>query len=331
MPELRKDPITERWVIIATERARRPMDLGPDPEVTLDGLCPFCPGHEGLTPPEIVAFRNGSPPNGPGWELRVIPNKFPALRVEGPMSSEGVGLYDKMTGIGAHEVIIETPQHGRRLADYTEHEIQLLLRAYRERMRDLKRDARLKYTLVFKNEGSAAGATQPHSHSQLIALPIVPKRVMEELRGSSVYFGYKHRCVYCDIVRQEIKDGERLVVENPDYLAIAPFASRHPFELWILPRAHEACFEDTRDDQFVFLAKIISQSIRRLVKALDRTSYNLTLHTTPFGEGPLPHYHWHMEITTRLTKIAGFERGSGFYINPTPPEEAAAYLRSIKL
>ncbi len=331
MPELRKDPITERWVIIATERARRPMDLGPEPEVPLEGLCPFCPGHEGLTPPEIVAFRNGSPPNGPGWDLRVIPNKFPALRIEGQMSSEGVGLYDKMTGIGAHEVIIETPQHGRRLVDYTEHEIQLLLRAYRERMRDLKRDTRLKYTLVFKNEGSAAGATQPHSHSQLIALPIVPKSVMEELRGSSVYFGYKHRCVYCDIVRQEIKDGERLVVENPDYLAIAPFASRHPFELWILPRAHEACFEDTRDDQFVFLAKIISQSIRRLVKALDRTSYNLTLHTTPFGEGPLPHYHWHMEITTRLTKIAGFERGSGFYINPTPPEEAAAYLRSIKL
>ncbi len=307
------------------------MDLGPEPEVPLEGLCPFCPGHEGLTPPEIVAFRNGSPPNGPGWDLRVIPNKFPALRIEGQMSSEGVGLYDKMTGIGAHEVIIETPQHGRRLVDYTEHEIQLLLRAYRERMRDLKRDTRLKYTLVFKNEGSAAGATQPHSHSQLIALPIVPKSVMEELRGSSVYFGYKHRCVYCDIVRQEIKDGERLVVENPDYLAIAPFASRHPFELWILPRAHEACFEDTRDDQFVFLAKIISQSIRRLVKALDRTSYNLTLHTTPFGEGPLPHYHWHMEITTRLTKIAGFERGSGFYINPTPPEEAAAYLRSIKL
>lgn len=309
------------------------MDLGVDTEIEETGVCPFCPGNEHLTPREIFAIRDKGTVNDPNWKIRVVPNKFPALRVEGDLNSEGIGLYDKMNGIGAHEVIIETPDHERRLSEYNEHEIELMLHVFRERMLDLKKDSRLKYTLIFKNEGHAAGATQKHGHSQLIALPIVPKTVMEELKGSETYFNYKHRCIYCDIVRQELKDGERLIMENPDFVVIAPFASRHPFETWILPRHHEPFYEETSNEQFVFLAKTLSQTVRRLEKALGRRrlSYNLTLHTTPFGDYDTVYYHWHIEITTRLTKIAGFERGSGFYINPTPPEEAAAYLRSVKL
>ncbi len=331
MPELRKCPITERWVIISTERAKRPLNLEPEPPLEQPGICPFCPGNEHLTPREILADRDSGGMNDPNWRVRVIPNKFPALRVEGDLDRQGVGLYDKMNGVGAHEIIIETPAHDRKMSQYNEHELQCVLRAYRNRMNDLKRDVRFKYTLVFKNEGAGAGATQPHSHSQLIALPIVPKSVMEELKGSERYFDFKQRCIYCDIVRQELHDNERLVAENPDFVVIAPFASRHPFELWILPREHYARFEETNDEQFAFLAKILSETLRRLERAVGETAYNLTLHTMPFGQGVTAHYHWHIEITSRLTKIAGFERGSGFYINPTPPEEAAEYLRKIKL
>jgi len=331
MPELRKCPITERWVIISTERARRPTNMKAERPAPADGVCPFCPGNEKLTPQEILAYRDNGGKNDPNWTVRVVPNKFPALRIEGELDREGLGLYDKMNGIGAHEVIIETPEHNLQFPQYNEAGIERVLRAYRDRMIDLKKDVRLKYTLVFKNEGEAAGATQAHSHSQLIALPIVPKTVIEELVGSKRYFEYKHRCIYCDIVRQELHDGTRLVLENPDFVVIAPYASRHPFELWIIPRKHVTSFEEATDDQFVFLAKILSQTFRRLEKALGKISYNFTLHTSPFGENHAAYYHWHFEITTRLTKVAGFERGSGFYINPTPPEQAAEYLRNIKL
>ncbi len=187
MPELRKDPITSRWVIIATERGKRPVDFAPtapDPE---GQGCPFCPGQESRTPPEIYAFReSNSAPNGPGWGVRVVPNKFPALRIEGELGKEGSGVFDKMNGIGAHEVIIESPDHHATLEQQPIEHIAKVLEIYKLRMQDLMRDMRFRYILIFKNHGRSAGASLPHPHSQLIATPVTPKRVKEELTGEEL-------------------------------------------------------------------------------------------------------------------------------------------------
>jgi UDPglucose--hexose-1-phosphate uridylyltransferase len=330
MSELRKDPVTERWVIISTERGRRPSDFVPEPKKMRGGFCPFDTGNEDKTPPEIMAFRpEGSPRNGPGWRLRVVPNKFPALRVEGDVNREGIGLYDKMSGIGAHEVIIETPDHDATLASLPLGSFEEVLWAYRDRMLDLRKDQRLRYVMLFKNHGEAAGATLEHPHSQLIALPIVPHLISEEMAGAKGYYNYKERCIFCDMIRQELRDGERVVLENADFVALAPFASFAPFEMWILPKRHNPFFEENQVHEIQSLAKIFSETLRRLEKALNCPPYNFTLHTTPFRERPLEYYHWHFEIIPKLTKLAGFELGSGFFINPTPPEEAAKFLREL--
>ncbi len=330
MSELRKDPVTERWVIISTERGRRPSDFAPELKKPKGGFCPFDPGNEDKTPPEILAFRpEGSARNGPGWRLRVVPNKFPALRVEGDLNREGVGLYDRMSGIGAHEVIIETPNHEETLATLSTKNFEEVLWAYRDRMLDLRRDIRLRYAMIFKNHGEAAGATLEHPHSQLIALPIVPHLIAEEMAGAKNYYNYKERCIFCDIVRQEIQQGERVVLENAEFLVVTPFASFAPFETMILPKRHNPFFEENQVHEIQSLAGIFSETLRRLEKALNYPPYNFTLHTAPFTERRLEYYHWHFEIIPKLTKFAGFEWGSGFFINPTPPEEAAKFLREL--
>ena len=330
MSELRKDPVTGRWVIISTERGKRPSDFGIQKNKSKEGFCPFDPGNEDKTPPEILAFRqDGTPPNGPGWRLRVVPNKFPALRVEGEINREGVGLYDKVSGIGAHEVIIESPNHQDSLTTLSPKQFEEVLWAYRHRMLDLRKDTRLRYAMIFKNHGEAAGATLEHSHSQLIALPIVPHLVMEEMAGSRDYYSYKERCIFCDIIRQEIQQGERVVLENAEFIVVAPFASFSPFEAWILPKRHGSFFEESQVHEIQSLSWIFQETLKRLEKALNFPPYNFTLHTTPFNERNLEYYHWHFEIIPKLTKFAGFEWGSGFFINPTPPEEAAKFLREL--
>jgi UDPglucose--hexose-1-phosphate uridylyltransferase len=334
MPELRKDPIVGRWVIIATERTKRPLDFGARAEPRR-GLCPFCPGQEGMTPPELYAVRPADGPgaraNAPGWRLRAFPNKFPALRVEGDLDRAGDGIYDRMNGIGAHEVIVETPDHTRRFSDLSEAEIASVMTAYRERMIDLHRDQRLKYVMLFKNHGTAAGASLDHPHSQLIALPVVPDVVSDEMKGARKYYRLKERCVFCDIVRQELKERERLVYENPGFVVIEPYAPKFPFETWVLPRSHRPRFERCNADDFALLSNALKFSLQKLNVALDDPPYNFILHTTPFHEDDPPHYHWHLEIMPTLIQVAGFEWGSGFYINPTPPEEAAKHLREIQI
>ena len=332
MPELRKDPITGRWVIISTERAKRPSDFSAEPVERKGGFCPFCPGHEDKTPPEILACRSdGSGPNSQGWWVRVVPNKFPALGIEGDLNRQGEGLFDKMGGIGAHEVIIETPDHGLTLATLPEKRIEDVLWAFRERMLDLQRDKRFRYILIFKNHGAPAGASLEHSHSQLIALPIVPKRVREEVDGAKSYYGYKERCIYCDIVRQERDSGIRVVAENESFLTVAPYAPRFPFETWILPKEHESAFENSQSHFYRDLARALKNFLMRIDKVLEMPSYNLVLHTSPVKEVPNDYYHWHLEMMPKLTRVAGFEWGTGFYINPTPPEEAARFLREVPL
>ena len=329
MPELRKDPITGRWVIIATERAKRPTDFVRDRvEIRGSGFCPFCYGNESKTPPEIIAYRtDGSTRNSPGWSLRVVPNKFPALGIEGSLSRQGEGLYDKMSGIGAHEVIIETPDHQKTLAMISPRQIEDVLWAYRDRIIDLKKDRRFKYIMIFKNHGEAAGASLEHTHSQLIALPVVPKRVREETDGAREYFNFKERCIFCDIIRQETESGIRVIADTPAFIAVAPFAPRFPFEIWIMPRVHQSAFEDSQKQEFEQLAVMLKDMLMRLDKVLDYPAYNYIIHTSPIPESPNEHYHWHLEIMPKLTKIAGFEWGTGFHINPTPPEESAKFLR----
>jgi len=332
MPELRKDPISSRWVIIATERGKRPSDFNWDPPPRQSGFCPFCPGNEEKTPPEIIAYRNGGGlPNTPGWRVRVVANKFPALVIEGDLSRQGEGMYEKMTGVGAHEVIIETPHHDQTLATMPQHQVEDVLWAYRERILELKKDPRLQYVLIFKNRGEAAGASLEHPHSQLIATPIIPKRVQEEVDGAKQYYDYKERCVFCDMIQQELAHKRRVVSTNDHFVALAPFASRFPFETWVLPRMHNASFEDARKEEYGSLARILRETLQRIERVLASPPYNFVIHTSPFREGDRLHYHWHLEITPRLIQIAGFEWGTGFYINPTPPEEAAQYLRDAAL
>lgn len=328
MSELRRDPIIGRWVIISTERGKRPSDFPKHEDNNLGKPCPFCPGNESLTPSEILAYGEpGRHRNTSGWWLRVIPNKFPALSVEGTLNRHGEGMYDKMNGLGAHEVIIETPDHTKGLADLSDKHVEDVIWAYRDRIMDLKRDIRMEYALIFKNCGHAAGATVAHSHSQLIATPIVPKRVREEINGAKSYYEYKERCVFCDIIKQEMALGTRIVAENEDFVALCPFASRFPFEVWVLPKIHDSDFEDIQKHGAVNMASILKNVLNKMKNVLDNPPYNFIVHNAPLREDRLPHYHWHIEIIPKLTSVAGFEWGTGFYINPTPPEEAAKFLR----
>jgi UDPglucose--hexose-1-phosphate uridylyltransferase len=311
LPELRKDPVTGRWVIIATDRAKRPNDFVREKvQIRGSGFCPFCYGNEAKTPPEIMAYRSdGSGRDTPGWSLRVVPNKFPALGIEGHENRRAEGLYDKMNGLGAHEVIIETPQHNLTLASMPTRQVEDVLWAYRDRILDLKKDRRFKYILIFKNHGEAAGASLEHTHSQLIALPVVPKRVAEEVGGAQKHYTDKERCIFCDIIWQEMENKVRVIAENEGFLTMAPFAPRFPFEMWIIPK----------------------HMLVRLDRVLDCPAYNYVIHTSPIGESTEDYYHWHMEIMPKLTKLAGFEWGTGFYINPTPPEESAKFLREAEV
>lgn len=330
MPELRKDPIIGRWVIISTERGKRPSDFSSVPKKRDNKLCPFCPGNESATPPEILAFRpNSSEPNKPGWTLRVISNKFPALRIEGDLNREGRGIFDKMNGVGAHEVIIETPDHNKELIDLDQKQVEDMIWAYRERTIDLKKDPRFRYILIFKNQGEAAGASLEHSHSQLIATPIVPKRVTEELEGAGKYYEYKERCIFCDIIKQELSEKERVVLQNDSFISIEPFAPRFPFETWILPKKHSPAFEEINKEDISALGSILKETLQRLAKALNNPPYNYILHTSPVDSEYNEEYHWHIEIMPKLTRVAGFEWGTGFYINPTAPEDAATYLKEM--
>ena len=329
MPELRKDPVVGRWVIISTERARRPSDFAPDPVRPRATSCVFCEGHEDKTPPEILASRApGSAPNGPGWSYRVVANKFPALRIEGDIEPAGEGLFDYMNGVGAHEVVIETPDHAATLATLPLDAVTEVLVAYRERVRDLKKDPRFEYILVFKNHGEAAGASLEHPHSQLIATPIIPIMVTEELAGSASYWERKERCVWCDIIRQERQARRRVIFESNGFIAVAPFAPRFPFETWILPTRHRSAFEECEIDELRGLAGVVQDFLVRMNGVLHEPPYNFVLHTAPLREQAHEHFHWHLEVIPKLTRVAGFEWGSGFFINPVPPEDAATALRN---
>ncbi len=347
MAQFRRDPIIGQWVIVHTDDSWAPKEYKKEEHpFKQEKTCQFCPGREYLTPPEIDSIRaSNSYPNSSGWKVRVVSNKFPALKIEGNIDQHRRGIFDFSNGIGAHEVVIETTDHHKNLADFTEEEIFDVIEKYQSRLIDLARDDRFKYIIIFKNYGESAGTTVEHAHSQIIALPLIPKYVLEELKGAKVYFEKNNRCVFCDMVVQEQKDKERIVVENNHFIAFCPFVPRYPFECWILPKKHTSDFALITDEEQFALSGILKEVLLRLKECLSDPSYNFYLHISPVNcQGPeakellgngdadphwLTRFHWHIEIVPKLTQTSGFEWGTGFYVVRTAPHLAAKYLREI--
>ncbi len=336
MSQMRKDPITGRWVIFSDARTKRAGDYSSTKEelskVPYDEDCPFCAGNEEFSQPEIYRYQA----TGAGWDIRCVPNRYPALQVEGELNKRPDGIYDHMNGIGAHEIIIETPRHDLQLAELPTHLFAEVLNTYRLRIQDLQNDKRLRYMLVFKNHGKAAGQRIPHSHSQLIALPFVPSRVEREIENCWRHFQARDRFLFDDILWQELRDGSRIVDENEHFVAMCPYAARFPFEIWIMPKRHCAYFEQTSPELMPDLASTFRNSLQMLNAALEHPAYNFVLHTAPLNlDSHIQHkaqtYHWHFELIPKVTRIAGFEWGSGCYINPTLPEESASFLRRMNI
>jgi UDPglucose--hexose-1-phosphate uridylyltransferase len=327
MSVLRRDPITGRWVVFAD---------APPPALAADGPCPFCAGNEHLTPPEIATWpRRESGRDGPGWSVRVVPNARPLLKIEAPLERHADRIYDTTSGTGAHEIVIETPAHRRSLAELPPEQVALALGAWAARMEDLKRDRRFRAIFVFKNQGVLAGAGVPgHAHSQIIGLPVTPKALKELLRGAREHYELKERCVFCDILREELEAGVRVVQETERFVAIAPYASRHPYECWILPREHRADFEAIESGERDDLAALLPALLGRLERALPEPDYNLFLYSGPNRQARPAKwstldadFHWHIQILPRLLHETGFELGSGFFANTVTPEQASAALR----
>jgi len=326
MSELRRDPVSGAWVVLAPDRAKRPLDFAHEaPAPDRRDTCPFCPGHESETPPEIAAIREGG-----GWRLRVVPNRYPVLRTEEQLRTHSEGVLEARTGVGAHEVIIESPEHVRSLGALDVAQVGRVLGMCRARLLDLKRDGRLVYGLVFKNVGPRAGASLEHTHSQLIATPVVPERVQAEIDRCARHHRERGRCLQCDLVVQERMTGTRVVLETANFVALAPFASRAPFETHLVPKAHQSHFEGIDEAAIPELGEALRTAVRKIEKALDDPPYNLIFQSAPLGSPPMDSYHWRIEIIPRVVGVAGFELGTGFFINTVPPEEAADYLRTLK-
>lgn len=331
MAELRRDPVIGRWVIVDTDHPNTPSDFELEAHNWRGGVCPFCYGNESMTPPEITAIRDPhTQPNTPGWQVRVVSNKFPALQIEGDLDRRGIGIYDISNGVGAHEVIIESPYHHKDIPDLLNEEIENIISICCRRALDLIKDARFKYIMIFKNYGPSAGASLEHPHTQIIALPMVPKNVLEEIHGAQAYFDYRERCIFCDILRQEVQDKERIILENKYFLSFCPFVSRFPFEVWIAPRKHNGYFCHMPREEIPSLASILKETIAKLKKIFPNMAYNFIIHSTPIDGEEKEGYHWHIEFMPKLTRVAGFEWGTGFYVVSTPPELAAKYLKEIK-
>jgi len=333
-PEFRRDPLHNTWVVFAPERQRRPQDFAAATLQTAT-LDPFAEGNERLTPPEVYAVRKEkSKPNEPGWRVRVVPNRYPAMRIEGKLEATPEGLYDRVTGIGAHEVIIETPRGDLALEELPVSAIGEILSSYRERILDLDKDLRFQYIYIFKNVGPSAGASLAHAHSQLVALPLIPPLVEGKLVRAREHYLLKQRSLFSDILHTEHANGSRLVTENDSFVLFCPFASRFPFELAIFPKRHHPDFVSCTHSEIHDLAEIMRFALERLNAVLEKPGYNLLLHTAPLARQATERfasakhdYCWHIEIVPRFNSLAGFEIGLGAYINTVYPEEAARFLR----
>ncbi len=329
--EWRRDPVTGTWVIIAPQRSERPYDFDAHSGEGKTYPCAFCAGMEECTPREV--FRLAGDVDQREWLVRVFPNKFPALRWEERICTQREGcLYENMGGFGVHEVIVETPEHYANFADFPQSHMEKVLYVYRERMARWEKDARLRYCLIFKNQGMQAGASMFHPHSQLIATPLIPKRVGEELVQAQSFYEKQGKCLFCALIEEETNQEIRLIYHNDHFVAFVPYAARFPYEVWLLPVSHTAHFTDV--ENFSPLAQALRIVLQVLQRALGELTFNFVLHVAPY-ERTLEDkrytliYHWHLEIIPFPARIAGFEWGTGFYINPVSPEEVARSLREI--
>lgn len=329
MSELRFDMATNDWVVFAPSRALRPKDLRKEPRTEptkVIGACPFCPGHEAFTPPEIYSVR--SQPSS--WKVRVFANKFPALRIEEtPERFEDAHGFSSMGGCGAHEVIVESPEHDTFLAQHPVEQVELVLATLQLRYRDLMRDKRFQTVILFKNHGLGAGTSLVHPHWQLIATPVVPRLLRVQHAEADEFFDRYGTCLFCAMLQRELAAQTRIVCENQDFVAFMPYASHVPFEIWIMPRRQQPSFLFVDAKRLRALAEILKTSLLKLHTGLDNPDYNLTIDDVPRGGEDKEYFRWHMRILPRLSTPAGFELGSGMSINTVLPEEAAAFLREV--
>ncbi|CAM6092979.1 unnamed protein product [Calypogeia fissa] len=345
--ELRKDLIVNRWVLISPRRGKRPRDYNSATTSLKQqasqhpGPCPFCYQHEDETGPELLAFRNeGCHPNEPCWRVRVVKNKYPAVSSDFPDDyiehGSDIGIppiVRSMPGFGSHEVVIETPEHDQVFTSLSVDQICDILRAYRSRVETLRADPRIKYCQIFKNNGNAAGASMVHSHSQIIALPVVPKAPEDEYAGSKAYYEKSgSKCVFCEVIMYTLGEGKvRLIDQSPHLITLAPYAPRFAYETWILPRKHNSNFGSISEDEIRGLAEILKLTLCKMDKAFNYPPFNFMIQMAPLQDSDLAYYHWYIRIVPHLTSIAGFELATGCHINPVSPESAAEFLRGIRL
>jgi len=326
--ELRREPITRMWVVITTDNPKGPSDYlhfkPPYQLLDAEGPCPFCPGNEGMTPKETFSLSQ----EGGGWSVRVVPNKFPFFHIEGEFDRRPEGMYDVMEAIGAHEIVVEASDHKKNLAFMEPAHIERILMAYRERLIDLEKDRRFQQFLIIKNY---PGVFNRHPHSHIMAMPVIPRRIDEEIWGVLDYYQRKERCILCDILKEEISAKKRVILETVHFLVFSPFASRYPFETCIIPKSHCPDFHHMNEEEMKDLSVAIQSLFIRFHKLLADPPYSLTFHTSPIqGRFHRSEYHWHIETRLRIGLREGFEWGTGLFVNPTPPEEAAAFLRGVE-
>jgi len=330
MPEIRYNIVTREWVIIATERAKRPEEFARANvrRAKLEAYvasCPFCPGNEAMTPAETLRM-----PKIGAWQVRVTPNKFAALDESAELIRSSAGLQRTISGAGRHEVIIETPRHDKTLALLEERELDRVIESYQQCYARVTDDPRVAHATLFKNHGERAGTSLEHSHSQIVGTPIIPPQVRERMETALRFYDATGDCILCAMMADELLGQERVVEQNDDFVAFIPFAAQSPFHLWILPIRHTATFLEASDHELASLARMMRSVLRRIYFGLENPDYNLTLRTPPREANGMKYYHWYLSMTPRVTRIAGFEMGSGMFINTSLPEKSAEFLRGVQ-
>ena len=330
MPELRQNIITREWVIIATERAKRPDEFVRPKKATgtvpaFDPGCPFCPGNESKSAAETyrIAGRDG-------WQVRVVGNKFPALSREGDRVRRIDGVYRSMSGVGFHEVVVEHRRHDLSPALYSVEDLAKVLRVYRQRYMEMRKDPRVEAIIIFKNHGESAGTSLAHPHSQITATPIVPTQVRHRMDEAIRFFDETGECVFCTTLRSELADGIRIVASTDSFVAFIPFAALSPFHLWIFPVRHCSSFDEIEEYEITDLAATLRTVLGKLYHGLNDPDYNFSIRSIPAREGQREFFHWYLTVIPRIVRTAGFEIGSGMYINTTLPEESARFLRDVR-
>jgi len=331
VPELRQNRFTKEWVIMATERAKRPEEMrvkreghGPLPHYV--ATCPFCPGNERLAPPEVVRF--SGPDNH--WAVRVVPNKFAALSREGEPEWKIERSRRRINGVGIHDVIVETPDHALTTALLPQEAVKTILECYLQRFRAVSQDARVAHITIFKNHGVSAGTSLEHPHSQMIGTPVISSQVRQRLYEALRHFDEFGECMFCCMIEEELAESERLVLTSEHFVVIEPFASATPFATYIYPRRHLASFGDVSEAELADLAGVLRTTLAKLYAGLDNPDFNYVIRTAPAEVAGVKYYHWYLSVIPRLTRVAGFELGSGMFINTVLPEQAASFLRSIE-